>query len=133
MALIDKNTIIEVIERNIGRTGDDDGYERIADEVLEMIEGGWLSIWEHHPDRLEHLDNASIPVIWFDANDNNGLYGQPCVHTGNFYFLDDNPRSKPYATYLNGRTYLSDPSTNEKRDIYWKPLPVNRFPKPVKR
>jgi hypothetical protein len=126
MAQLDQSDIIEIIERNIGRMGDDDGYVRIADEVIARMDG-WLSIHEFLPPENQVNPANSVQVLWCDAESDFPEYAQ---RVGTFWY--ENPKRQIGRTNAMfdsgsaGAAYVVDPMTNKKRDLYWKllgPLP----------
>lgn len=128
--MINRELIIDVLTKHIGDLKRVADFEVIAADLMKHTDESWLSIWEHHPDKNGHgIEHASAPVLWIDASDTFGPYGKPFVHTGNFYFLEEQLYEDAFVSYHgDGRLLLKHPTTGKKRDLYWKPLPVYNFP-----
>jgi hypothetical protein len=128
--MINRELILEILTRHLGDDSQRFGtYEDVVNELMHHTGGDWLSVWEHHPEPNKIIPHCSVPVLWLDSEDKFGPYGTPFVHTGNFYFLEDQLYDDPYASYhADGKHLLRHPLTGKRRDLYWQPLPVYNFP-----
>jgi hypothetical protein len=125
MTVLDKDKIITVIERNIGRMGDDAGYERIAEEVVAMA-SGWISIHDQYPPENPVNSANSVQVLWCDSEDSIPEYASVFRYPSKIGYIKhdgffDGGGSSSYVFDFKGC----------KRDLYWKYL--DPLPNPVKR